>query len=74
MSPLGIPADNKIRISLKVGEDVTLTVDGQIGVALQEKDEIVCTRSGRQIELIQPSEKSFFDVLREKLKWAERGK
>ena len=72
--PVVIPASSKIRISLKVGEDVALTVDGQIGVALQEEDEIVCTRADRQIELIQPSDKGFFDVLREKLKWAERGK
>ena len=72
--PVVIPAGSKIRIVLKDGEDVTLTVDGQIGVALAEEDEIICTRSTRQIELVQPSDKSFFNVLREKLKWAERGK
>ena len=49
-----------------------LTVDGQVGVALIEGEEIRCTRSEYQIDLIQHGDKSFFDVLREKFKWGER--
>jgi NAD+ kinase len=70
--PLVFPPESEIRITLTSGEDVMLTVDGQQGVELAEEDEIVCTSSRRRIELIKPHNKSFFDVLREKLKWAQR--
>jgi NAD+ kinase len=70
--PLVIPAEAEIRVVIESGEDVMLTVDGQEGLQLKEGDEIHCTRSPHRIELIQPGEKSFFDVLREKLKWGER--
>ncbi len=70
--PLVIPAKSDIRLVLKWGDDVMLTVDGQVGKILRAGDEIVCTRSDYQIKLIQPAHKSFFDVLREKLKWGER--
>ena len=70
--PLVFPPESEIRIILTSGEDVMLTVDGQQGVELAEEDEIVCTSSRLRIELIKPHNKSFFDVLREKLKWAQR--
>ena len=70
--PLVFPPESEIRIILTSGEDVMLTVDGQQGVELAEGDEIFCTSSRRRIELIKPHNKSFFDVLREKLMWAQR--
>lgn len=70
--PLVFPPESEIRIILTSGEDVMLTVDGQQGVELAQEDEIVCTSSRLRIELIKPHNKSFFDVLREKLKWAQR--
>jgi len=70
--PLVIPAESSIRVVVKSGEDVMLTVDGQVGVALSEGEEIRCTQSEYQINLIQHGDKGFFDVLREKFKWGER--
>ena len=70
--PLVIPAEGDIRVVIKSGQDVMLTLDGQEGLPLKEEDEVHCTRSEHQIELIQPGGKNFFDVLREKLKWGER--
>jgi len=70
--PLIIPPNHKIRFVLRSGEDVMLTIDGQVGVKFEEGDEVVCTRSPFKIHLIKPGGKSFFDVLREKLKWAKR--
>jgi NAD+ kinase len=70
--PLVIPAESNIRVVVKSGEEVMLTVDGQIGVPLGAGDEVCCTRSEYQIELVQAGHKDFFDVLREKLKWGER--
>ena len=52
-------------------ESVLLTLDGQTGVPLQENDTIRITRSPQCHHLIQPPKKSYFDILRSKLKWGE---
>lgn len=52
-------------------ESVLLTLDGQTGVSLQENDTIRITRSPLCLPLIQPPQKSYFDILRNKLKWGE---
>ena len=70
--PLVFPSESEIRIVLRSGDDMMLTVDGQHGVGLCQDDEIICTSSNHYIELIKPHNKSFFEVLREKLKWAQR--
>ncbi len=70
--PLIIPPDYQMRFVLRSGEDVMLTIDGQLGVEFREGDEVVCTRSPFRVELIRPSERGFFDTLREKLMWAKR--
>jgi len=70
--PLIIPPDYQMRFVLRSGEDVMLTIDGQLGVEFKEGDEVVCTRSPFRVELIRPSERGFFDTLREKLMWAKR--
>lgn len=70
--PLVIPAESNIRVVVRSGEEIMLTVDGQIGVPLEAGDEVCCTKSETQIALIQTGQTDFFDVLREKLKWGER--
>lgn len=70
--PLVIPAESSIRVVVRSGEDVMLTVDGQVGVPLREGEEIRCTQSEYQIDLIHHGDRGFFDVLREKFKWGER--
>lgn len=70
--PLIVPAERRVRVILRSGEDVMLTVDGQVGIEMEEGDELICTKSEHRIELIQPGHKNFFDILREKLRWGER--
>lgn len=70
--PLILPASSRLRIFLSSGDDVMLTIDGQVGCHMLAGDELICTRSEKPIELIQSGEKTFFDILREKLKWGER--
>lgn len=48
------------------------TVDGQVGGLLKYGDTVLCRRSDHSISLVQPPEMTFFDVLREKLKWGEK--
>lgn len=71
--PLIIPADLPVRVvSHMKDEDSFLTVDGQVGGALEPGDVVECRASQSEVLLVQPPDKTFFDVLRQKLKWGER--
>lgn len=52
-------------------ESVYLTLDGQRGVPLQPTDIVRVTRAQEPLQLIQPPKKSYFEILRNKLKWGE---
>ncbi len=52
-------------------ESVFLTLDGQKGIPMQSEDRIRVTRSPQCLKLIQPPKKSYFEILRNKLKWGE---
>jgi NAD+ kinase len=54
------------------GEDVHLTVDGQVGVDLRYRDVVAVQRSTRSIALVKSPKLNYFDLLRTKLKWGER--
>jgi NAD+ kinase len=71
--PLLIPGSLPIRVVSRVKDDDSfLTVDGQVGGALQPGDQVECRASTSEVLLIQNPDKTFFDVLRQKLKWGER--
>jgi NAD+ kinase len=68
--PIVLPDDVLIEIILKSkGEDIFLTLDGQIGFPLQMNDVIEVRKSPFKTKLITPFEKNYFHVLRTKLKW-----
>ena len=48
---------------------VVLTLDGQIGYAMQARDRVVIRKSRTTFNLVQPPNRNYFDVLRNKLKW-----
>lgn len=52
-------------------ESVFLTLDGQKGIPMESEDRIRITRSPQCLKLIQPPKKSYFEILRSKLKWGE---
>jgi NAD+ kinase len=52
-------------------ESVFLTLDGQTGVAMQADNSVRITRAAEKLKLIQPPQKSYFEILRNKLKWGE---
>jgi NAD+ kinase len=71
--PLIIPSDMSIRIVSRASdEDAYLTVDGQVGSPLQGGDAVECSIADFDVLLIRTPDKTFFDVLRQKLKWGER--
>jgi NAD+ kinase len=71
--PLIVPSEMPIRIVSRASdEDAYLTVDGQVGSPLKGGDAVVCSIADFDVLLIRPPDKTFFDVLRQKLKWGER--
>jgi NAD+ kinase len=52
--------------------DVYVTFDGQIGHPLPVNRIVRITRADQPLRLVRPTTRSYFDVLRQKLKWAER--
>ncbi len=53
-------------------EQAFLTIDGQVGTPLGENDLVRCRKSEHNVKLFKFTGRSFFDVLRTKLKWGER--
>ena len=73
--PIVVSADREVRVKsagTNSGDEVYVTVDGQTGFALNEGDEIAITKAERPIRLIRATTRSYFEVLRQKLKWNER--
>ncbi|PYU08387.1 MAG: NAD(+) kinase [Acidobacteria bacterium] len=52
-------------------ESVYLTLDGQKGVLMQSEDRVSIIRAKERLKLIQPHRKSYYEILRNKLKWGE---
>ncbi len=68
--PIVVPDDAVIELSLKTDqEDVALTLDGQVGFPLKVEDRVVIRKSQTTFSLVQPMNRNYFDVLRDKLRW-----
>jgi NAD+ kinase len=68
--PIVVPDDAEIELLLKTDhEEVALTLDGQVGFSLAVADRVVIRKSRTMFNLIQPSNRNYFDVLRDKLRW-----
>jgi NAD+ kinase len=73
--PIVIPTEREVRVrstSTNAGDEVYVTVDGQTGFGLQEGDEVAIAKADRPLRLIRSTTRSYFEVLRQKLKWNER--
>jgi NAD+ kinase len=68
--PLVVPDEGEIQLRLKTDhEEVALTLDGQVGFPLKVDDLVVIRKSRTTFNLVQPSSRNYFDVLRDKLRW-----
>ena len=72
--PIVIPAPSPVRIQPQMDEldEVFATFDGQAGLELRAGDELRVCRADQRLRLVRPSTRSYFEVLRRKLKWGER--
>ncbi|HET9787341.1 MAG TPA: NAD(+)/NADH kinase [Pyrinomonadaceae bacterium] len=68
--PLVVPDDAVIELCLKTPkEDVALTLDGQVGLPLEVEDRVIIRKSRTTFQLVQPMNRNYFEVLRDKLRW-----
>jgi NAD+ kinase len=73
--PIVIPTEREVRVTstgANAGDEVYVTVDGQTGFGLQRGDEFAIAKAEHPLRLIRATTRSYFEVLRQKLKWNER--
>jgi NAD+ kinase len=73
--PIAIPASAEVRVRPVTDDsrdEVFITFDGQSGHQLVSDDIICITRADRPLRLVRAPTRTYFDVLRQKLKWSER--
>ena len=68
--PIVVPDGAVIELTLEnENEGVVLSLDGQIGYPMKARDRAVIRKSKTTFNLVQPTHRNYFDVLRDKLKW-----
>ncbi len=66
------PSEITVEPNMNGNDEVFVTFDGQSGHALERGDVVTIRRAERPLRLVRSSSRSYFDVLRQKLKWGER--
>jgi NAD+ kinase len=69
--PVVIPAASEVHVRpiMEEGDKVFVTFDGQSGFPLQAGDLVSVRRAPRPLRIVKSANRTYFDVLREKLKW-----
>ncbi len=67
--PIIISPDAVIKILIERGDEVYITLDGQVGFILEKDDIVIVERSPYTANLIMPKGKDYFSILRKKLGW-----
>lgn len=73
--PIVIPAAADIRVQpllKREGDEAFVTFDGQRGERLESRDVVRIVRSSHSMRLVRASGMSYYEVLRQKLRWTER--
>jgi NAD+ kinase len=70
LRPLVFPAGQTLELRVPPSEtEVMLTLDGQVSLAFRPDQSVRITRAARPIWFLQAGERSFYEVLRAKLRW-----
>ncbi|HYL06471.1 MAG TPA: NAD(+)/NADH kinase [Thermoanaerobaculia bacterium] len=70
LRPIVVPGTSRIEVTLETQrEEVFLTLDGQEGRELAYGETVAVTQSAAAVHLVKVSDRSFYDNLREKLRW-----
>ena len=73
--PIVIPASSVVDVQPHIDsdtDDILVTYDGQTGYPLRARSVVRIRRAEQILRLVRAPERSYFEVLREKLKWGER--
>jgi NAD+ kinase len=71
--PLVLPDSVVVKVVLKsANQDVHITLDGQAERPLRAEDVVEAKKAGTHINLIKSPFKTYFELLRTKLRWGER--
>jgi NAD+ kinase len=70
MRPLVVPDTSLLEVTLQTQqEEVYLTLDGQEGTPLSHRDRVRIHRGGDVVRLVKVAGRSFYESLRDKLRW-----
>ncbi len=70
--PLVVPDSALIELCVKTPEEeVAITLDGQIGFPLEAGDRVLIKKSRARFKIVQPTNRNYFEVLRDKLCWGK---
>lgn len=70
--PLVVNDKAQIELHVETGaEEAFLSIDGQVGMPLKQGDRVHCHKAAHTVKLMRVR-RTFFDVLRNKLKWGQR--
>ncbi len=70
--PLVVRDNAQIELRVETGaEEAFLSIDGQVGMPLKHGDRVLCQRANHSVKLMRVR-RTFFEVLRNKLKWGQR--
>jgi NAD+ kinase len=70
--PLVIPDSMQLELKVHTDHEAYLTLDGQVGVELEHDDRVMLRKASAKLRLVRPPAKTYFEILRKKLKWGER--
>lgn len=72
--PLVLPGDCEVELRVidSRGGQAHLTVDGQVGRALEDGDVVIVRANSQPARLLVPPGRNRFEVMRTKLRWGER--
>jgi NAD+ kinase len=67
-----VPADREIAVTVGEAEDAYLTLDGQVGHAVQPGDAVLLRRAEDTVTLLQRPNHNHYGLLQQKLHWGDR--
>ncbi len=73
--PIVIPTTTAVCVTPTLGgshQSAFVSFDGQFGFELTVGDSVTIERAARPLRVVRAESRSYFAVLREKLKWGER--